>query len=145
MQSIRRPAPHDKRQMPPLLVTAAIVRHERKILITRRPEGSRQAGYWEFPGGKLEEGESPEQCLEREILEELGVVSMIGPIFDVVYYCYPWGDILLLAYDCQLRERTIRNLGVAEHRWVLPKHLDRYELLPADAPLVKKLQNLPSS
>lgn len=131
--------------MPPLLVTAAIIQQNQSVLITRRPEGSRQAGYWEFPGGKLEEGESPEQCLEREILEELSVRVAVGTIFETVFYRYDWGDILLLAYHCSLQEGTIRNLGVAEHRWVLPEQLDRFELLPADAPLVKKLQNFSST
>jgi len=131
--------------MPPLLVTAAIIQREQSILITRRPAGSRQAGFWEFPGGKLEEGESPEQCLEREILEELGVQSKVGSIFETVFYRYAWGDILLLAYHCHLLEGAIRNLGVAEHRWVLPEHLDQFELLPADAPLVRKLHHVSST
>ncbi len=128
--------------MPPLLVTAALIRQDQSVLITRRPDNSQHAGFWEFPGGKLEQGESPEQCLAREILEELGVRAEIGPIFDAVFHRYAWGDILLLVYHCHLLEREIRNLGVAEHRWVLPEHLDQFKLLPADAPLVAKLQEL---
>jgi 8-oxo-dGTP diphosphatase len=126
--------------MPPLLVTAAIIRRRDKILITRRPEGSRYAGLWEFPGGKLEDGESPEQCLRREIREELGVEIAVDRVFDAIFHRYAWGDVLLLAYDCQLRSQTIKNLGVAEHRWVSPAALADYSMLPADTPIVSKLQ-----
>jgi len=124
----------------PLLVTAAIFRQNGRILITRRQEGTRYAGLWEFPGGKLEDGESPEQCLEREIMEELGVGIEVCAIFDTIFHRYPWGDILLLAYDCRLLSQALRDLGVAEHRWVTPSGLHEYSFLPADGPLVSKLQ-----
>ena len=128
--------------MPPLLVTAAIIRQKNLILITRRPEGSRYAGLWEFPGGKIEEIEAPEQCLEREIFEELGVKAAVGGLFGSAFHKYPWGNILLLAYNCRLLNGPIRNLGVAEHRWVSSAQLDNYSMLPADLPLIEKLQNL---
>ncbi|MCK4536147.1 MAG: (deoxy)nucleoside triphosphate pyrophosphohydrolase [Desulfuromonadales bacterium] len=127
--------------MPPLLVTAAIIRRQDKILITRRPEGSKYAGLWEFPGGKLETGESPEQCLQREIREELGVKVAVDAVFDAIFHRYAWGDVLLLAYNCRLQNQSIRNLGVAEHRWVTVETLSEFSLLPADAPIVYKLQN----
>jgi 8-oxo-dGTP diphosphatase len=126
--------------MPPLLVTAAIIRRKDLLLITRRPAGSRYAGFWEFPGGKLEEGESPEQGLAREIMEELGVAVSVDEIFETVFHRYPWGDILLLAYHCRLQHQHLRNLGVAEHRWVHPCELRDYTLLPADGPLVSRLE-----
>jgi len=131
--------------MPPLLVTAAIIRQKNLILITLRPEGSRYAGLWEFPGGKIEENESPEQCLEREIFEELGVRAAVGDVFGSTFHKYPWGNILLLAYNCRLLDGPIRNLGVAEHRWVTSEQLDTYPMLPADLPLIEKLQNLAES
>lgn len=131
--------------MPPLLVTAAIIRRKDLVLITRRPEGCRYAGLWEFPGGKLEDGESPQLGLKREIMEELDVVIEVGTIFDTVFHSYPWGDILLLAYDCHLQTHAIRNLGVAEHRWVPTSQLHSYALLPADAPLVARLQPSPAA
>ena len=130
--------------MPPLLVTAAIIRNQDRILITRRPEGTKHAGLWEFPGGKLETGESPEQGLQREIREELGVESSVDGIFDVVFHRYDWGDVLLLAYNCRLHSHTLNHLGVAEHRWVTAASLSEYTLLPADAPLVGKLQESPA-
>ncbi|BCR04161.1 DNA mismatch repair protein MutT [Desulfuromonas versatilis] len=125
--------------MQPLIVTAAIIRSQTGILLTRRPEGSRHAGMWEFPGGKLEPGESPEQCLRRELLEELDLPVEVGQVFEVVYHRYDWGAVLILAYECRALSRRIRNLEVAEHRWVPPKELPEYDILAADAPIVRKL------
>lgn len=126
--------------MLPLLVTAAILQQDQRILLTRRPDGSRHAGLWEFPGGKLDPGESPQQGLAREIREELGIEVEVGEVFDVVYHRYDWGAVLLLAYHCRLRAGEIRNLEVAEHRWVAPAELGSYPILPADLPLIERLQ-----
>ena len=79
----------------PLLVTAAVIIAGGKVLITRRPDDKRHPGFWEFPGGKVDPGESPEQALTREIQEELGAEIVIEQIFDVVYYCYDWGPVLV--------------------------------------------------
>lgn len=126
--------------MPPLLVTAAVIRNQDKILITKRPEGSVYAGLWEFPGGKLEAGESPEQCLLRELSEELGVEAVVIDVFDVVFHRYDWGEVLLLVYNCGLRSQSISDLGIAEHRWVTAGDLSEFNLLPADTPIIEKLQ-----
>jgi len=130
-------------QQSPLLVTAAIIERQGQILITRRPDGTRHAGQWEFPGGKLDPGESPEQGLKREILEELGIEVEIGPIFEVVYHRYEWGAVLILAYLATPRRGSIRNLQVAEHRWVSPAELDQYPILEADQPIIARLQAAP--
>jgi 8-oxo-dGTP diphosphatase len=127
--------------MPPLIVTAAILRNGSDVLITRRPDGSRHAGCWEFPGGKLQEDESPQEAIAREVLEELDLMVSVGDIFEVAYYNYGWGAVLLLAYECQSRGGEIRNLEVAEHRWVAPADLDRYDILPADRPIIERLQS----
>ena len=121
------------------IVTAGIIRRQATVLLTRRPVGSRHAGKWEFPGGKLEDGESPAECLRRELLEELDLEVQVGAIYDVIHHRYDFGPILLLAYECTPLSETISNLQVAEHRFVLLNQLDRYDLLTADAPLVKKL------
>lgn len=126
--------------MLPLLVTAAILTHKGHILLTRRPDGTRHAGLWEFPGGKLDPSESPQEGLRREIREELGIEVLVGEVFDVVYHRYDWGAVLLLAYHCQQLSGEIRNLEVAEHRWVAPAELGAYPILPADVPLVQRLQ-----
>jgi len=125
--------------MPPLIVTAAVLRKNNRILITRRPPEKPHGGLWEFPGGKLEGDESPQECLRREIIEELSLEIEILDILEVVHHRYDWGPVLILAYNCLPRSGAIHNLGVAEHRWVSPKELPTYRLLPADSPIVKKL------
>lgn len=127
--------------MPPLLVTAAIIRCNDHILLTRRPSHTRLGGLWEFPGGKLDEGESPQQGLQREIIEELGITIRVNSIFEVSYYEYERGPVLILAYECsQCDDRPVRNLEVSEHRWLLPSQLDDFNILPADRPIIEKLQ-----
>jgi 8-oxo-dGTP diphosphatase len=123
----------------PLLVTAAVLFDGDKVLITRRPDDSRHAGLWEFPGGKLEAGESPEEALRREISEELNAEIRVVEIFEVVFYRYDWGPVLILAYHCQLLTPTIHNIGVAEHRWVHPQELSAFPILPADQPILSRL------
>lgn len=125
----------------PLLVTAAVIINENKVLITRRPDHKPQGGFWEFPGGKIDAGESPTTALQRELMEELGVSISVGKIIDALFYRYPWGSVLILAYRCNITEGSPRNIEVAEHRWVPLKELHEYQLLPADKPLIVQLQN----
>lgn len=123
--------------MPPLIVTAAVIEDPAgRILITRRPAGGLHGSLWEFPGGKLEEDETPEAGLSREIREELDIAVTVGAILAVVHHRYDWGAVLLLAYRCRPLQFEIRNLGVAEHRWVAPTELGAYDFLPADGPIV---------
>ena len=124
----------------PLLVTAAVVFDGDKVLITRRPDNSRHAGLWEFPGGKIDPGESPEEALCREISEELNAEIKVLEIFDVVFYRYDWGPVLILAYTCQFLTKTLHNVGVAEHRWVHPQELSDFPILPADRPIISRLK-----
>lgn len=84
----------------PLIVTAGVVYKDDAVLIARRTAGALE-GLWEFPGGKLERGESPEECLTRELREELGLNVEIEDIFRVVYHVYAHGPVLLLAYRCR--------------------------------------------
>jgi len=132
--------------MPPLIVTAALLRRGNHILITKRPANKQQGGFWEFPGGKLHSDETPQQALHRELLEELDLEVEIGAIFEVVYHRYDWGPVLILVYECRPLSEIIRNLEVDEHRWVTVEQLPEYELLPADRPIVDKLlrQNNPT-
>jgi len=125
--------------MQPLIVTAAIILKEGLVLVTRRPDGKPHAGMWEFPGGKLDAGETPQECLRREIREELDLEVTVGPIFEVVFHRYAWGPVLILAFECHPIGGTIRNLQVAEHRWVTPRELHNLDILPADLPIIAKL------
>ena len=127
----------------PLIVTAAIIEKEGKFLITQRLPDAKQGGMWEFPGGKLEADESPQDALKREIGEELGVELEVGEIFEVIHHRYEWGAVLLLAYRGTLGNQPLQHLEVADHRWILPRDFNDYSLLPADLPLVKKI--LPSN
>lgn len=126
--------------MQPVLVTAAILRKGNRILITQRLPGGNHGGRWEFPGGKLEPGESPQQALRREIMEELGLAIEVNGIFEVVHHSYGTGSVLLLAYECRGEQTPIQHLEVADHRWVLPQELDGFDILPADLPIIRKLQ-----
>jgi 8-oxo-dGTP diphosphatase len=94
---------------------------------------------WEFPGGKLDGDESPRDCLRREIREELDLEVEVGDILETAYYRYDWGPVLVLAYECRPLSGSIRNLQVAEHRWVLPQELAGYAILPADRPIIDRL------
>jgi 8-oxo-dGTP diphosphatase len=122
-----------------LIVTAAIIRKGHSVLLTKRLAESRHAGKWEFPGGKLEAGESPAECLQRELREELDLKIDVGAIYDVIHHRYDFGPILLLTYECTALSKPIRNLQVTEHRFVPLHQLDQYDMLPADIPLIKKL------
>ncbi|PLX98625.1 MAG: (deoxy)nucleoside triphosphate pyrophosphohydrolase [Desulfuromonas sp.] len=123
----------------PLIVTAAVIRKEGQILLTRRPAGKRDAGKWEFPGGKLGPNESPEDGLQRELLEELNLPARIGKIYQVVHHIYDWGAVLLLFYDCHPLSDKIENRDVAEHRFVLLDKLAEYDILEADWPVINQL------
>ena len=126
----------------PLIVTAAIIRKEDTVLLTKRPVGSRDAGKWEFPGGKLNDNESPEQCLQRELLEELNLPVRVNQIQKVLHHQYEWGAVLLLFYDCTPLAEKIENIEVAEHRFVALGELGSFDLLEADLPVIEYLQSI---
>lgn len=125
--------------MSPLLVTAAIIQQNGKILLTQRRPDAPYPDYWEFPGGKLEPDEDPRDCIVRELREELGITIEVRHIFDVVYYRYPERTVLVMAYRCDWREGDIVDLEVAAHAWVAAGDLAGYRLLPADLPLAARL------
>lgn len=132
------PSPAD--QLLPVAVGAAIVIDNGKILLTKRPEGKKQGGLWEFPGGKLDHGESPHTGLVRELKEELGISIDVGSHFKSVFHRYDWGSALILAYLCRWRGESIQHFEVADHRWVAPSELDNFHILPADQPIIEKLK-----
>ncbi len=126
----------------PLPVCAAVICHAGKILITRRPAGKPHGGLWEFPGGKIDHGESPHQSLIRELREELAIEISVGPIIETVYHHYDWGPVLILAYRCHWESGEIQHLEVDDHRWLAAHELSGHPILPADQPILDKLKTL---
>jgi 8-oxo-dGTP diphosphatase len=125
-----------------LIVAAAVVIHEGRVLLTRRMEGQHLAGMWEFPGGKLEADESPEAAVVRECREECGIEVEVGEILDVTHHRYPEKSVLLLFYRCELLDGVVQDLQVADHAWVAPFELGDYPLPPADVRVVRRIQAL---
>jgi 8-oxo-dGTP diphosphatase len=121
------------------LVVAALVRDEDgRVLLTRRRADQPMPLLWELPGGKVEEGEAPVEALARELREELGCDATVGRIDDVVFHRYPAFDLVMLVYACRL-DGTPRAVEVAACAWVAPRDLARYDVLPADLPLMERL------
>lgn len=132
--------------MKTIRVVAAVIKAvnesgEPVIFATQRGYGEFQGG-WEFPGGKIEVGESPQEALRREIIEELDTEITIGELVDTVEYDYP---NFHLSMDCFWCEVLSGNLILKEHedaRWLLKEHLDDVEWLPADITLVEKIKKV---
>jgi len=122
------------------IVTAAIIRKNGKVLLTRRAPGEKLEGFWEFPGGKLEPGESPQRCLERELMEELGVDAKAGDIVCSSDYSYDHGAFNLIAIETTLASDDFVPTVHDKIEWVDPKHLLAYELLPADISIAEYIE-----
>lgn len=122
-------------------VTAAILIKDKKILIAKRKAGDRQANKWEFPGGTVEQDETPEACLKREIREEFGIKVSVGRFFSESVYHYDHGSIKLLAYRANWESGTITLKDHADYRLVFVEQLAEYDFAPADIPIVEKLQH----
>jgi 8-oxo-dGTP diphosphatase len=121
-------------------VVAALVRDDDgRVLMSRRRHDQPMPNLWEFPGGKVEPGEHPEQALAREVREELGCALEIGPIREVVFHPYAEFDLYMLVYEGRIGEGEPRPVQVAEVAWVPVAQLPDLDLLPADYPLAHKL------
>lgn len=120
-------------------VTAAIIVEGEKVLIAQRGCHDKLALKWEFPGGKIDEGETPEECLKREINEELSLDIEVGRYFGSSYYRYEKGAIELLAYFARYTGGTLEVRVHSQVKWVTLDALLRYDFAPADIPLVRKL------
>jgi 8-oxo-dGTP diphosphatase len=125
--------------MIPLIVTAALIVHNGKVLVTKRRPDVPYPHLWEFPGGKLEPSEDPRDCIVREIREELDMEVDVATVYDVIYHRYPERTVLVLVYRCRWLSGKPRNREVAAHRWVAPDALPNLDFLPADIPLVERL------
>ena len=123
----------------PCAVTAAIIEQQGRFLIARRAPGQKHAGGWEFPGGKLEANETPEECLARELREEFSIEALIGGLFAKNLFEYPSGAILLLAYRVTAFSGEFHLRVHDEVRFLTPDEILLHELLPADRPIAELL------
>lgn len=123
----------------PIQVAAALIVREGRYLITQRRAGVHLGGLWEFPGGKRESGESLEDCLRRELREELGIEISHPVLFRVIRHDYPEKSVELHFFRCAISSGLPRPLGCEDLRWVAPEELDQFPLPPADQPLVEAL------
>ena len=121
-------------------VVAAIIEKDDKILLAQRPEHADQPGMWEFPGGKVEPGETPQQALVREIMEELDTEIKVGEWIDTIEFDYP---TFHLSMDCFWAEVTKGHLELKEAeaaKWLTKDQLDSVAWLPADVTLIDKIR-----
>jgi 8-oxo-dGTP diphosphatase len=126
-------------EMKTVIVTAALIIEQGKILVTQRKKDSPHGLLWEFPGGKVKEGEEPRDALRRELKEELDVEVEVGMIFDAIFYSYPEYPILLLVYRCQIEKGFLKPIGCHDLRWVNLRELEKLAMPPADDPIRKHL------
>jgi len=123
----------------PVQVAAALIVRGGRYLLTRRRADVHLGGLWEFPGGKREPGESLEDCLRRELREELGIEIADPVLFRVVRHDYAEKTVELHFFRCAIRAGRPQPLGCADLRWVAPEELAQFPLPPADRPLVDAL------
>ncbi len=122
-------------------VTAAIIVKDNTIFIAKRGPEGRFAHRWEFPGGKIEPGESPEECLAREIEEEFGIEVNVEDFFTESLHTFPGGQILVHAFFCRWVGGSIHPIEHEEYRWVSAAELGNFDFAPADVPIAAKLMH----
>lgn len=127
-----------------LVVAVALVDADRRVLIAQRPEGKSMAGLWEFPGGKVEPGESPEAALIRELDEELGIQTKQACLAPVSFasHSYDSFHLLMPLYACRKWQGTPTPREHTALKWVRPHNLRDYAMPPADEPLIAALCDL---
>jgi len=127
-----------------LVVAVALIDADRRVLIAQRPEGKTLAGLWEFPGGKVEPGESPEEALIRELEEELGISTRTACLAPVSFASHSYDNFHLLMplYACRKWQGEPRMREHAALKWVRPQKLRDYPMPPADEPLIAALCDL---
>ncbi|MCB1488065.1 MAG: 8-oxo-dGTP diphosphatase MutT [Bauldia sp.] len=127
-----------------LVVACALVDADNRVLITQRPEGKAMAGLWEFPGGKVEAGETPEAALVRELREELAIDTQAACLAPLTFasHGYETFHLLMPLYVCRRWQGTVRPLEGQAVKWVAARKLRDYPMPPADAPLIAPLIEL---
>ena len=127
-----------------LVAACALIDPDGRVLIAQRPIGKPMSGLWEFPGGKVEQGEAPEQTLIRELKEELGIVVNVACLAPLTFasHSYPDFHLLMPLYVCRRWEGIVRALEAQQLAWVRPNRLRDYPMPPADEPLISHLMSL---
>lgn len=138
------PSPQDAKLPTVLVVAAALIDIDGRVLIAQRPQGKALAGLWEFPGGKVEPGERPEAALIRELDEELGIQVKDACLAPFVFasHAYDSFHLLMPLYLCRRWSGTVVAREHAALAWVKPNRLSDYPMPPADAPLIAWLCDL---
>jgi 8-oxo-dGTP diphosphatase len=121
-------------------VTAAVIVKDGRVLVARRRNGARLGGKWEFPGGKVEPGESPEACLRRELKEEFDIEATIGEPLGRHVHRYDFGTVSLTAFRVTDVRGAFRLNDHQEVRWAVPASLTDFDFTPADLPFVAMIQ-----
>ena len=127
-----------------LVVACALIDPDGRVLLAQRPPGKAMGGLWEFPGGKVDSGEAPEETLIRELQEELGIAvkeACLAP-FAFASHAYPDFHLLMPLYVCRRWDGTPQALEHSALKWVRPKDMSQYSMPPADLPLIPMLREL---
>jgi 8-oxo-dGTP diphosphatase len=131
-------------QQPTIRVVAAMVERDGRYLITQRRPTAVLPLLWEFPGGRVEQGESDRDALRRELRERLGADARVGQLISFVSHPYDHYTVELYLYECKLESETLQALAVNDFRWVLSGEFDSYEFTPADEASMAKLLGVQS-
>lgn len=127
-----------------LVAACALVDSDGRVLLAQRPEGKQLAGLWEFPGGKVEAGETPEETLIRELQEEIGITTQLACLAPLTFASHTYEDFHLLMplYICRRYEGIARPMEGQVLKWVRPRDMRNYPMPPADEPLIPFLIDL---